>query len=97
MIEKDRIELLDSIKNVDLDMKVNVLSIIDKGIAIRERKHSSLQDVLFLIFALILFAALIALTIIKGPVFIFTIEIISVVAMPFILIPITKTLLKEVR
>jgi hypothetical protein len=97
MTDKYKIELLDSIKDIDADMNIDVISIIDKGISIRIRKKAILQDILFLIFALALFGALMAFTIIKGPLLIIFLEVFSIVATPFALIPISKALLKEVR
>ncbi|WP_315114705.1 hypothetical protein [uncultured Clostridium sp.] len=91
-------EFMDILTNDNFDISLNVEEIMEKGMAIKEKRNRIKDNLLFVSLAFALLLGVFSLTFIWGIEFIIYSQIIIMVLAPFIVLPITKNLLlKEDR
>ncbi|MEW9093803.1 MAG: hypothetical protein AB2417_01870 [Clostridiaceae bacterium] len=85
-------EFMDILTNDNFDISLNIEEIIEKGMAIKEKRNRIKDNLLFISLAFGILLGLFSLTFIWGIEFIIYFQIIIMLLSPFIVLPITKNL-----
>lgn len=91
----ESLDKMKAIDDIDCKMDIDILDIIEKAEVMKDKKKKTIENTLFIVVSLSIFAIFALAAVLEGTKFIVIYQLVIVTLMPFVLIPISISKVKE--